>query len=265
MQNLRDGAQIVVFGNNADGAGKTLAAACAAVALLYDGCRVGTVDLDEDSRDLTRFWDRRRDRDPALPQPLHFPLAAGGRDERALQNALTVALTELAMDCDVIIVDTPRADRPLARLAHGYADTLVTPLQEGDLRSLALFKNRPVRIEKPTAYAEMIEDQNIRKLDRDARPIYWLGLRSRILPSVMKKKRQTADIFDKLSDHLGFVPLTALHERPVYKDLFDKGLTISDPGHAPDMSALVARQEVRTLVHAIRPPGDAGARAHAGG
>ncbi|MBU0859856.1 MAG: division plane positioning ATPase MipZ [Alphaproteobacteria bacterium] len=250
---MTQSAHIIIFGNTVRGSGKSLTAAQLAVALLRAGHRIGTIDLDEDDEGLSLFLHRRRDHDADLPQPLHRRLPAAGRDDTALENALTLAITDLSTACDFIIIDTPHGDQTLAKLAHAYADTLITPLREDTLSALATLKSNTARIETVTPYAEMVEDQNIRRLDRGAAPIHWLVLRTRILNKPLRNKRQSLDLFDKLSSQLGFQPLQGLHERPLYKDLFAQGLTVFDlTGHF-DLAAVAARQEVRGIINALSP------------
>lgn len=167
---MTQSAHIIIFGNTVRGSGKSLTAAQLAVALLRAGHRIGTIDLDEDDEGLSLFLHRRRDHDADLPQPLHRRLPAAGRDDTALENALTLAITDLSTACDFIIIDTPHGDQTLAKLAHAYADTLITPLREDTLSALATLKSNTARIETVTPYAEMVEDQNIRRLDRGAAP-----------------------------------------------------------------------------------------------
>lgn len=244
---------IIVFGNTVRGAGKTVTAAQATVALLRLGYRVGTLDLDEDNEALSLFLHRRRDLDPDLPQPLHRRLPAIGRDEKTLQNALALALAELSTGCDFILVDTPHGEQPLARLAHGYADTVVTPLKEEQLPALGSIKSGSARIETPAPYAEMLEEQAVRRVDRGMVPAQWLVLRSRLLKKPISQKKYQADIFDKISGELGFAPLTGLTERSMYSDLFSQGKTVQDLTGDFDLPAIAARQEVRNIICAIIP------------
>lgn len=246
--------QIIIFGNAASASGKTLTLAQVAVALLRLGQRVGTMDLDEDGEGLSLFLHRRRKHDAALPQPTHRRLPSAGRDEKTLATALTLALAEMAADCDIILIDAPRGAGALSRMAHGYADIIITPVNGDDISSLATLKGNTARIEKPAPYAEMLEDQALRRAGRDAHPALWYALRTRTLTKHLNNKRQSIDLLDKISGPLGFTPLPGLHERALYNDLFAKGMTVSDLSNALDLPTVAARQEVRSLVHALNPP-----------
>jgi chromosome partitioning protein len=138
-------------------------------------------------------------------------------------------------------------------MAHGYADIIITPVNGDDLSSLATLKGNTARIEKASAYAEMLEDQAIRRAGRDAHPATWYALRTRTPAKYLNNKRQSIDILDKISSTLGFTPLAGLHERPLYNDLFAKGMTVSDLIGSFDLSAVAARQEVRSLIAHLIP------------
>ena len=78
---------VVVVGNEKGGSGKTTMAMHLAVALLKNGQRVGTIDLDSSQRALTRYIQNRRiwanHRQVALECPLHrfIPRAEGAKLE----------------------------------------------------------------------------------------------------------------------------------------------------------------------------------------
>jgi chromosome partitioning protein len=71
----------------------------------------------------------------ALPVPVHMAIdrsmarsADDGDSEELLR--LTKALDDVRPDNDFVIIDTPGSDSFLSRMAHSYADTLVTPRAE---------------------------------------------------------------------------------------------------------------------------------------
>jgi chromosome partitioning protein len=257
------GPHIVVLGNGLPAgdrpAGKTMAAAQLAVALLRDGHSVGTLDLDTKNQALSRFWARRAEKHPAAPRPRHEQPAAAD-NQQAAQVALVLALTDLGTSCDFIIIDTGPADHPATGFAHGFADTVITPTPE-DTSHLATLKNKTGRIDKPSPYSEMVEEQSLRRVDRGLPPTHWIALRSRAPLAGAKKKRQAPDPLDKLSAQLGFQPVAGLLERPLYNDLFSQGLTVTDGEGGFDLARVAARQEVRTLVHALVPAAAAHAAA----
>ena len=81
-------AHVVVLGNEKGGSGKSTTAMHLAVALLYDGARVGTIDVDSRQGTFTRYIENRRNFAKAqnldLPSPEHRTRAA----ERSGQSQL---------------------------------------------------------------------------------------------------------------------------------------------------------------------------------
>lgn len=65
----------------------------------------------------------------------------------------------------------------------------------------------------------------------------------------------------ELSKRAGFRVAKGLSERVIYRELFPSGLTLLDKGHLGDLgtSHIVARQELRALVQALKLPDFAGA------
>ena len=59
-----------------------------------------------------------------------------------------------------------------------------------------------------------------------------------------------------MSKRVGFRVAHGLSERVIYRELFPSGLTLLDKGHLGDLgtSHLVARQELRQLMQALRLP-----------
>ena len=72
---LKKAPHVIVVGNEKGGSGKTTLAMHVAIALINDGQRVGTVDLDSNQKSLTRYVENRRiwvgHRDLKLEIPIH--------------------------------------------------------------------------------------------------------------------------------------------------------------------------------------------------
>ena len=128
---------IIVVGNEKGGSGKTTTAMHVTAALLNEGFRVGTLDLDVRQRSLSRYienrkiWVSRR----AVAMPEHYPLEEFNYNDlslrqRAEQEQFVNAMTHLRNGNDFIVVDSPGADSYLSRLGHAAADTLITPINE---------------------------------------------------------------------------------------------------------------------------------------
>ena len=141
-------AHVLVIGNEKGGSGKSTTALHIAMALMGEGSRVATLDLDARQGTLSRYIENRaayaarKGIDLAMPMHTSVPLstlpdrAAAEADEKARFEA---ALEPVLAAADFVIVDTPGSDTHLSRTAHVWADTLLTPLNDSfiDLDLLA--------------------------------------------------------------------------------------------------------------------------------
>ncbi len=90
--------------------------------------------------------------------------------------------------------------------------------------------------------------------------IEWVVMRNRVSSIEARNKRKVAAAIEKVSSRIGCRFAAGLSERVIYRELFPLGLTVLDlpvPGLAVPltMSHIAARQEVRTLLTALRLPG----------
>lgn len=265
---MKNTAHIIVFGNEKGGSGKSTTAMHTAIALLRLGYRVGTIDLDARQGTLTRYLKKRfeyitRNRE-TLPSPAHMAIEKSQRESVAEQQFeeeafLLMALDELSRVCDFIVVDTPGTDTFLSRLAHSYADTLITPMNDSfiDLDLLADIDMKNHEIKGPSIYSQMVNDQRRIKKERDGTSIDWIVMRNRIAPLNTNNNKIIANLLVQISKLAGFRLTPGFGERVVFKELFLKGLTLLDLKEDQDggltMSQISARQEVRTLIMAIGP------------
>ncbi|MCW5745337.1 MAG: AAA family ATPase, partial [Alphaproteobacteria bacterium] len=193
-------ATVVVFGNEKGGSGKSTAAMHVAVALLRDGARVGTVDVDARQGTFTRYVENRRAwagaKSMALPLPVHRAVAPSTMASRADAEAderqrLEAAFADLLPGCDYVVVDTPGSDTFLSRHAHTYADTLVTPLNDSfvDLDLLARVDPDTLKVVRPSIYAETVWKQRQLRAMNGGRPVDWLVMRNRLSALAARNKR----------------------------------------------------------------------------
>lgn len=263
-----NGAHIIVFGNEKGGSGKSTTAMHTAIALLRLGYRVGTVDLDARQGSLTRYmknrWAYIQREKHNIPCPIHMDIEqsrahnVAGRN-REEQDFLFMALTEMGRECDFVVVDTPGSDTNLNRMAHGRADTLVTPLNDSfvDLDVLGRINPETHEITGPSIYTLMVEEKNIEKIERGQTPIHWIVVRNRMSHLNARNKQEVAGILEKMSVTFGFQLAAGFSERVIFRELFLKGLTLldlkEDEGYKLSVSEITARQEVRSLIRAIAP------------
>src|ERR1700755_2028890 len=118
----------IVFANEKGGTGKSTTAVHTAIALAASGHRVGSRDVDTRQRTMTRYLENRdatmRRLDTQLPHAAYEVL-----DDQS-EDGLNAAVARLADHADVIVIDTPGRDDPVARAAILKADTLVTPMND---------------------------------------------------------------------------------------------------------------------------------------
>src|SRR6478672_6254369 len=105
----------IVFANEKGGTGKSTTAVHSAIALAASGHRVGALDLDSRQRTMTRYLENRdatmRRLEKDIPKALYEVL------EDQSEGGLTDAITRLSENADVLVVDTPGRDDPIARAA----------------------------------------------------------------------------------------------------------------------------------------------------
>lgn len=276
MRGQRD-SKIVVLGNEKGGSGKSTTAMHLAIALLYEGFRVGTVDLDARQGTLTRYFANRfkyiANSQLDIPSPLHLSIEKSSADTDEVRTSedssfLTMALDELLPITDYVIVDTPGNDTYLNRLAHQKSDVLITPVNDSlvDLDVLCVVDPDTLEIENSSFYANMVLDLQSRRKRAGEKPIEWIVMRNRLSHLDARNKRDVGDVMGRLSKIYDFKPLPGFGERVIFRELFLKGLTVmdieKDPETSLSISEITARQEVRRLVreigkHNLQPRTDA--------
>ncbi len=283
-------AHVIVVGNEKGGSGKSTTAMHLAVGLMRGGADVAVIDTDLRQGSLRRFIENRRAYAQTISQTVPIPAyyeargpvpseardapgtAAdpdqGGADTAAGLDAL------LASACarhGLVIIDTPGSATAVSEAAHGFADTLVTPLNDSfvDLDVLARMDIRDMSIEAPSQYAEMVWRQKIARARRDGGNLDWVVLRNRLSPLDSRNRREMEKALTALATRIGFRFLPGFGERVIYRELFLAGLTIMDIRETAtqeelSMSHIAARQEVRGLIEALRLPARVTAHGTAG-
>ena len=131
---------------------------------------------------------------------------------------------------DFVIVDTPGSDTYLSRLAHTWADTLLTPLNDSfiDLDLLARVDPDTLKIVRPSIYAEAVWKQRQLRAVQGGRPVDWVVMRNRLSSLAARNKRDMGTVIEALARRIGFRIAAGLSERVIYKELFLNGLTLLD-------------------------------------
>lgn len=261
---------IIVIGNEKGGSGKSTTAVHLVVGLQAMGFTVATVDLDARQATLTRYLENRRRWQQKTGRPIELPrhrvITAGalGDDDPTPADAaalLTDVVAEMTATRDFVVIDCPGMDCRLARLAHSFADTLITPLNDSfiDLDNLADIDPDSYEVRRPSRYAEAVWEQRKSRMMREDRAIDWIVMRNRLSTLDARNKRRIDDVLWRLSRRIGFRLAPGFSERVVYRELFLEGMTVLDlddgAGAALSLSQVAARQEVRALIDSLRLPG----------
>jgi chromosome partitioning protein len=283
---------VVVIGNQKGGSGKSTFAMHIVVALLRAGKRVASFDLDLNQLTLTRYlrnrheWDRKHEQKLELPD--HYPVTEevhGGtlrrfisrlkkigrahKDDFIGNSALSHSadlrqfISQLkkigrAHKHDFIVIDTPGGVQHLSLVAHGMADTLITPINDSlvDLDVLVAMDQSDLE-PQPSVYARMVWRALEARRKITGRATDWIVVRNRLESVESSNQHQITQVLEVIQRTLGFRIACGLRERPVYREFFAAGLTVFDPvegftgaaeSNRPD---LLARLEVQNLIREI--------------
>ena len=257
---LSSGPHRIVFANEKGGTGKSTTAVHVAIALAYQGARVAALDLDPRQRTLHRYLENRaeteRRRSITLPSA-RFEVFNG-----ETLAELDAQIAELSQDADFLIFDTPGRDDAFARHAATEADTLVTPLNDSfvDFDLIGQVDAETFKVRKLSFYAELIWEARKKRalttITQQRREMDWVVVRNRTQHTEARNMRRLDQALTELSKRVGFRIASGLSERVIYRELFPSGLTLLDKGQLGELgtSHLVARQELRALLAALRLP-----------
>src|SRR5215469_305578 len=283
---------VVVTGNHKGGSGKSTFAMHIIVALLKAGKRVACFDLDLNQLTLTRYLGNRREWDREHEQKLELPDYYPVSEEVARRRAWSLIahfkkngraqegdvihssafghsadlgqfiaqLQEIgrAHKHDFIVIDTPGGVQHLSLVAHGMADTLITPINDSffDLDVLVAMERSDLEPE-PSVYAKMVWRALDARRNVSGRATDWIVVRNRLESDETNNQRQITQVLGVIQRTLGFRVAPGLLERPVYREFFAAGLTVFDAveGFASAAESnqpnLLARLEVLNLLREI--------------
>ena len=246
----------IVYANEKGGTGKSTTAVHTAVALAATGHRVAALDLDSRQRTMTRYLENRdstiRRLSVELPQARYEVL------EEQSEAALEAAISRLSQDADVLVIDTPGRDDPVARAAILKADTLVTPMNDSfvDLDLIGQVHPENYKITRPSFYAELIWNSRTQRAKHTGRSVDWVVLRNRLQHIESHNLRRVGAALDELARRVGFRVIPGLGERVIYRELFPKGLTLLDLAQLGEVGIghIAARQELREMIAGLGVP-----------
>lgn len=239
-------------------------------ALLNRGQSVGSIDVDSRQGSLTRYVENRRAycerSEIPLPMPRHHIVPRSTHDSVDAQREDEAArfmqsLMDLAANNAFVVIDCPGTDSHLSRVAHSYADTLVTPLNDSFVDLDVLAKVDPVtnKVVRPSHYGELVWESRKLKAMRSRGTIDWVVMRNRMSTLDAHNKRRVYDAMAELQKRISFRHLAGLSERVIYRELFLQGLTLMDFADARlqremTVSHVAARQEMRQVLDGLNLP-----------
>jgi chromosome partitioning protein len=276
---------IVVIGNQKGGSGKSTFAMHIIVALLKAGKRVASFDLDLNQLTLTRYLENRREwgrkHEQKLELPDHYPVTEEGHgtilkrfvsrlkeirqtpkddftDSTAQSHSADLRrfISQLqkigrASECDFVVIDTPGGVQHLSLIAHGMADTLITPINDSfvDLDVLVAMGQSDLE-PPPSTYAKTV----CRALDARRKvtgyATDWIVVRNRLEAAESSNQRRISRVLEVMQTTLDFRIARGLLERPVYREFFAAGLTVFDQIEGFD-TTVEARLDVQNLIREI--------------
>jgi chromosome partitioning protein len=262
---------IIVLGNEKGGSGKSTTSIHIIVSLLRDGYRVGAMDLDARQGTLAGTLAARKhfveSKGIDLPLPDFRSVPRSNLDSRMEAEAeererFDTAQAELtAAGAEILVIDCPGADTYLSRYGHLHADTLITPINDSFVDFSMLAKVDPDNhdIINPSIYSEMVWEARKKRFSADRGRIDWIVMRNRLAASEARNKRDVGETLDSLAKRIGFRTLKGFGERVIFRELYLQGLTLMDVreaniGIAMGLSHIAARNEVRSLISAIKLP-----------
>jgi len=183
-------AHIIVVANEKGGSGKSTTAMHIIVSLMKRNFNVSVIDLDGRQKSLVRYLENRLNY--ANKHGIKLTLAEAYTLTRSttgdLENMMgedkinfSKLMDRLTTCSDFILIDCPGSDSSLSRLAHSYADTLVTPINDSfvDLDLLATVDADTFKVNRLSLYSEMVWDARKYRAIRDHGTIDWVVMRNR--------------------------------------------------------------------------------------
>lgn len=264
MTNKFNNPYVIVVGNEKGGVGKTTISMHLITTLLYDGYNVSSMDIDSRQRSLSNYLENRSktiaEKKLSIPMPSHSVVnkskldyvKEGEADEEA---RFVEALSHAQGKSDVVVIDAPGNDTFLSRLAHSYADSIITPINDSfvDLNLLAKVSDDTFRMDRHGLYSEVVWQAKMQRAQRTGGEVDWVILRNRLSHVDAHNKRNMLIALEGFVKRSGSRLAEGLSERVIYKELFLKGLTLLDVmGDGADvsltMSHVSARQELRRFM-----------------
>ena len=259
---------VIVVGNEKGGSGKSTLAMHLAVAYMYAGYKVATIDLDGRQGTLTHYIENRmrhaKDREIVIPMPEHLVVTpsiySSQKDAGEDESQLDTEINELSREYDIIIIDTPGTYNHLSNAGHKNADILISPVNDSlvDIDVVASLDPDTGKVLAESQYTQNLRDIDIIRREQGKKPMKWFLLRNRISHLSSKNKREVDEALRVMEEKLGFRYISGMGERVVYREMFLKGLTVLDMlrmgGEGVTISHVAAKGEIAEIISALGIP-----------
>lgn len=264
-------AYVFVFGNEKGGAGKTTCCMHLISSLLMQGYKAASIDVDSRQHSLTSYINNRhaynkKNPDKPVLMPQHFHVAESEKTEQSEREndykaRFEQMLSQAKTEAEYIVIDTPGNNSYLSKLAHSYADTIITPVNDSfiDLSVMAEISADDLTIVSPSIYSQMVWEQKMRRAKRDQKSINWIVVRNRLSNLDAVNKRKVGQVLTQLAKRVSFKIAPGFSERVIFRELFLQGLTLLDLkianyDRAFSVSHVAARQELRDFLSYLEIP-----------
>ncbi|OJY62012.1 MAG: ATPase [Sphingobium sp. 66-54] len=247
---------LIVFANEKGGTGKSTTCVHTAVALAAQGVPVAVIDLDHRQRTVARYFENRAE--TAKRRAIELPAPAYAVYSGESTDGLNEAIAKAAVTAQVVIIDTPGRDDPMARYAATCASTLVTPMNDSfvDFDLIGQVDPENFKVKRLSFYSELMWETRKTRAKADGSTIDWVVLRNRLHHMEARNQRRVGEALTELSRRVGFRVIPGLSERVIFRELFPSGLTLLDRGHLGELgvSHIAARQELREMIAGLALP-----------
>jgi len=246
--------RVVVFGNEKGGTGKSTTAMHVVAVLMEKAYQVAVIDLDPRQKTLSRYIENRIAYSRRHDLGLNVPILRPAGEIPGSPEELDRAIEAMSESSDYVVIDCPGHDTAVARAAHAWADTLVTPVNESfvDVDLLGQVDPDSFEVKKLSVYSEAVWECRKQRALSGRRGLDWVVVRNRAASTHSHNKRRVDLALRQLQSKIAFRYLRGLSERAIFRELFPRGLTLLDyeagpKGQSITMSHVTARYELRNL------------------
>lgn len=247
---------VIAFANEKGGVGKSTLAFHTIMALSHQNYRVLAIDLDVRQQTLEHAFQMRdataRQLKIDLPSPQHLFV------DRHSLPVLMQEIARMGRSFDVIAIDLPGFDTPLARRVIALADTLISPVNNSfaDLDTLGRLHPVTMDIKHPGGFASMAMGMREARREAGRKPFDWVVVKNRLRGCEHRLRDQVNDALERLSSEIGFRIAPSVRERLAYRELLPFGLTHRDLKLIPEVARLRPRKddEIAALLEALALP-----------